>query len=253
MTAQADPYVRVYYRIVDDPKFAEVFDHDARLATWLRLLLLADGTYPAPAPIPFGVSKAALAHLVSVGLVDLEPGNRFRIHGMAGERGTRSEKAADAARKRWRSADAMQPQSGSNAGASGPASDTRMHSAPLLSSPTRSTPLRAESRAPGDDVWATTQVVEQLTDRQFTFGPGNQAFDTLAADVSALGKDRVVAEYRQLRAETDGSPMDAAQLIFGGHKRLFPIPAAPANGRRAAAAKGHQPDMSEVDRAFDQH
>lgn len=101
MTAQQDPYVRVYYRVIDDPKFADVFDDDARLACWLRLLLIADGTYPAPAPIPHGVKRAAFAHLVKVGVIDLEPGNRYRIHGMDAERGARSRRAADAARERW--------------------------------------------------------------------------------------------------------------------------------------------------------
>ncbi len=102
MAAQQDPYVRVYYRVIDDPKFRHVFDDDARLACWLRLLLIADGTYPAPAPIPAGIRRAAFQHLVTVGLVDLEPGHRFRIHGLNNERGTRSERAAEAARERWR-------------------------------------------------------------------------------------------------------------------------------------------------------
>jgi len=102
MTAQQDPYVRVYYRVIDDPKFTDVFDHDDRLACWLRLLLIADGTYPSPAPIPHGIKRGALAHLVTVGIIDLEPGNRYRIHGMKAEREGRSKKAADAAAERWR-------------------------------------------------------------------------------------------------------------------------------------------------------
>ena len=116
MTAQTDPYVRVYYRVIDDPKFRDVFDDDSRLACWLRLLLIADGTYPAPAPIPSGVRRGPLAHLVTAGLVDLEPGNRYRIHGMIGERGGRSQKAADAAAERWRRRNGH---AGDDAGASG--------------------------------------------------------------------------------------------------------------------------------------
>ena len=87
MTAQTDPYVRVYYRVIDDPKFADVFDDDARLACWLRLLLVADGTWPAPAPIPANVKRGPFQHLVKVGLIDIVAGGRYRIHGMDGERG----------------------------------------------------------------------------------------------------------------------------------------------------------------------
>jgi len=98
MTAQVDPYVRVYYRIVDDPKFAEVFDDDAALALWLRLLLQADAMHPSPAALPHGTKKGPLAKLVRAGLIDLGTGYRYRIHGLSAEREQRSEHARTAAR-----------------------------------------------------------------------------------------------------------------------------------------------------------
>src|SRR3990167_5297718 len=98
---QRDPYVRVYYRIIDDPKFEGVYDDDACLATWLRLLLVADGTYPAPAPIPYGIRRKPLDLLVARGIVDLVSGSRFRIHGLTSEREGRSDRARDAALQRW--------------------------------------------------------------------------------------------------------------------------------------------------------
>jgi hypothetical protein len=57
VTGDKDPYVRVYSRIIDDPKFETVYDDDARLACWLRLLILADATWPTPAD-PRGCSPA---------------------------------------------------------------------------------------------------------------------------------------------------------------------------------------------------
>ena len=45
------PFVKVYQSIVDDPMFTRVFDKPV-LAQWLRMLLLADATYPASAPMP---------------------------------------------------------------------------------------------------------------------------------------------------------------------------------------------------------
>jgi hypothetical protein len=141
MTAQTDPYVRVYYRIIDDPKFSSVYDNDAALAAWLRLLLAADAMYPAPATIPRAVRPAALKILADAELIDLLPGDRYRMHGLASERERRRDQASNAARERWDrakgKADAMPEQSDSNAAASGPA----MHSAPLLSEPSISAPL----------------------------------------------------------------------------------------------------------------
>ncbi len=85
------PYSRVYHSIIDDLKFRAVYDDDRRLATWLRLLVAADGSWPASAPIPRRVSRAALAHLVDVGLVDLAPNDRYFVHGLARERADRAQ------------------------------------------------------------------------------------------------------------------------------------------------------------------
>lgn len=138
MTAQADPYVRVYYRIIDeDPKFHGVYDSNDRLATWLRLLLAADAMYPAPATIPHGIHKPSLAFLVSVGLVDLTPGGRYRIHGMEAERASRRDHASNAARIRWASREQSSPDAPSNA----PGNAQSMHSSPIRSAPIQSEPL----------------------------------------------------------------------------------------------------------------
>jgi hypothetical protein len=98
------PYSRIYHSIVDDPKFATIYGDDRKLATWLRLLICADQTYPASAPIPAGTNRSALAALVDVGLVDLGTASRYRIHGLASEREMRSESARNAAAVRWQSA-----------------------------------------------------------------------------------------------------------------------------------------------------
>ena len=97
------PYSRVYHSIVDDAKFATVYDDDRRLATWLRLLIVAEQAYPASAYIPQGTNRSAIRALVDAGLVDLGTGSRFRIHGLASERDMRSESARNAAAVRWHS------------------------------------------------------------------------------------------------------------------------------------------------------
>lgn len=93
------PYSRVYWQIIDDPKFEFVYDSDAHLATWLRLLLVADQAWPASAPIPATCRKASIRVLVDAGLVDLTNGGRYRIHGLDAER-TRRRDAARSGPKR---------------------------------------------------------------------------------------------------------------------------------------------------------
>ncbi len=87
------PYSRIYHSIVDDPKFTAIYDDDRRLATWLRLLIVAEQAHPASAYIPEGTHRGALAALVDCGLVDIGTGRRFRIHGLDAERTRRSDAA----------------------------------------------------------------------------------------------------------------------------------------------------------------
>ncbi len=101
MTGQSNPYARVYYSVIDDPRFAGIYDDDACFAAWVRLLLLADATWPASPPVPARCKPGAFRKLVAAGLVDEMPGHRYRIHGLNKERSNRADAAARAANKRW--------------------------------------------------------------------------------------------------------------------------------------------------------
>jgi len=94
------PYSKVYYSIVDDPQFARVYDTPT-LATWLRMLLLADAMYPASAPI--GRRNPDVKLLIEVGLVVEKSGNRYTMRGLEAERERRSDAARNAAAMRWQS------------------------------------------------------------------------------------------------------------------------------------------------------
>lgn len=102
MSAAKDPYVKVYYRIADDPRFEHVFYDDAALSLWLRMLLLADGSWPASAHLP-ACKPRALKLLTEAGLVEMVGNHRFRIHGMDAEREKTSQHASKASRARWES------------------------------------------------------------------------------------------------------------------------------------------------------
>jgi len=101
------PYSRVYWTVVDDPMFEGIFDTPV-LATWLRMLLMADAMYPASAPI--GRRNSDVRRLVAAGLVIEKPGNRYSMRGLDAERERRSRAGRNAAAMRWqsgRNADAM--------------------------------------------------------------------------------------------------------------------------------------------------
>lgn len=144
MTAQTDPYVRVYYGIMDDPKFADVYPDKAALGTWLTLLIHADALYPAPATLPHGVRIATVEKLVQAGLIDLLSGHRYRVHGLEPEREKRVESARYAADVKYHGvAEAQRLQAERNASAMRAQSVSNADPMPLRAEPLRSSPSRS--------------------------------------------------------------------------------------------------------------
>lgn len=156
-------YCRVYWSIVDDPKFVEVYDSDTALATWLRLLIIADQAWPASASLPASAKRRVVELLVRVGLVDTLPGWRYRIHGLDAERNRRADSARKGAAVRWQS--------------------ERIATAPDVRMPSRAEPSQAENEPsqavatdPADDYWnltgkyPTDKVLGWLDDMAAEFG-----------------------------------------------------------------------------------
>lgn len=99
-------------------------------------------------------------------------------------------------------------------------------------------------------VFDLVELVEKLTDRPFGYTAGSKVWEALAADCRALGCQRVADAYRTVKAEANGTPLDAAGMVYGGHKALYPIPASGPPPTRQPKPKGLQPDPEEVRRAF---
>ena len=97
---------------------------------------------------------------------------------------------------------------------------------------------------PRRDALEAMAAIEDLTGRQFSWPVGSRICDTLVADVADLGLDRVTAEYRAVKVAADGQPIDAAGIVFGAHKRLYRIPAAPP--KAAAASKGMTQPVADI-------
>ena len=83
--SERQPYSRVYWSIIDDPKFATIYDNDHHLAAWLRLLLTHDQAHPSSGHVPAVIQRASLRALCDAGLIDVT-GRRFRVHGLDAER-----------------------------------------------------------------------------------------------------------------------------------------------------------------------
>lgn len=95
------PYSRVYWSVRTDPKFAPVYGDDHHFATWVRLLMLAEGTWPEPADLPARARRGSVKALSDAEIIDLLPGGMYRVHGLDKERNGRSEQARAAVRTRY--------------------------------------------------------------------------------------------------------------------------------------------------------
>lgn len=132
-------YVEVFYDLADE--YPTVYYNDVALATWLRLLMLASGVWPAPAVIPRSASDDALALLVDCGLIQILDGDLYRVRGLDKLRRARRERAQKAATERW------------NASTEASAQAMRTHSERIAQAmPHNSTQLNSTSTPPLSDI-----------------------------------------------------------------------------------------------------
>jgi hypothetical protein len=106
MTKSPNPgeYVRIYMSVIDDERFAGVYDDDHLFATYVRLLMVAEAAWPASGTLPRSARRQYVQALVTHGIVELGAVDRFRIHGLDPERQRRSDHARSAAVNRWSNA-----------------------------------------------------------------------------------------------------------------------------------------------------
>lgn len=96
-----EAYSRLYHRFPSE--FDAVWKDDHALATWTRLLLLADASWPMRPPVPRSVRPKPLAVLVDAGLV-VVTGDCYTIRGLDAERTRRSDAGRSAVEVRWKNA-----------------------------------------------------------------------------------------------------------------------------------------------------
>jgi len=96
----SEAYSRLYHRF--GREFPDVYADDRALAAWVRLLLVADASWPMRPPLPRSVRVKPLNCLVEAGLVILE-GDAYTVRGLDAERTRRSDAGRVGAAKRWQS------------------------------------------------------------------------------------------------------------------------------------------------------
>lgn len=95
-------YIKVKQSLKDE--HPDIFYNDALFATYIRLRLLADASWPASAELPVQARKASVKVLADRGLI-VVTGYSFRVPDIDEERMDRSNAASNAARSRWGNAD----------------------------------------------------------------------------------------------------------------------------------------------------
>jgi hypothetical protein len=105
------PFARIYY--VDlERDYPDVWRDDAALATYVRLLSIADAMWPAIPEVPRSAKAVVVKQLIDAvsrssaspgdgGLVIAVPPYSYRIRGLDAERTARSNAAGIASRIRW--------------------------------------------------------------------------------------------------------------------------------------------------------
>ena len=78
------PYVRIYSSIPRD--YPDVWHDASALGTYVQLLHLADGQYPAPPPLPRRIDERSLGVLVTAGLIRVRDDDTFEVAGLRAER-----------------------------------------------------------------------------------------------------------------------------------------------------------------------
>ena len=96
----SDSYSRLYHRFPSE--FPAIWADDRSFATWTRLLVLADASWPMKPPLPRSVRPKVLAMLQEAGLLIVD-GDNYTVRGLDAERTRRRDAARTGAAKRWQS------------------------------------------------------------------------------------------------------------------------------------------------------
>lgn len=221
-------YVRVYYSIIDDPRFVGIYDDDHHLATWLRLLLVADAMWPAPAPVPAGTRRPSLAALTAAGLIELQGSGRYRIHGLDAERERRAAAGragglASGASRRRSTTDEQPPNDRSTTFPHRVEPDETRRDETRHDAQTRARPREAGPN--GHDQGPEETAYAWLVAHGAGFPEGSGTYVHLVDLARRHGAEAVIEVFESFAA-TATRLMTGRQYVLGAENRLDRIPVA---------------------------
>lgn len=237
--AESD-YSRLYHSVLTDPKFADIYADDRAWATYTRLLMASDASYPSPAPLPRSAGKYAIEKLTTAGVIVVSAGH-YTIPALVKERSVRY--GSGRGRPRYPSDKTPPPEPNRSEAGEEPESG-RSTSEPraggrVSASPSDSLSDSVDRTARDEPEWP---VLSWLASVNATVQPtGNGYHVEVVKLVGRQGAVKVLAAMKSRHAAGDRS---ARQLIYGAANDLEPI------ARQSKPSKGLGPTAEEANRAF---
>ena len=202
-------YARVYFSVIDDPKFREVYRNEAAFGTWVKLLMAADSVWPASCALPRWVKPAPLKLLTDSGIVDVLDSDTYRIRGLDKERKARAAAAAVGGKASGRSRSVEH------------SLNDRSKSVPDASNPTEQSRdehnlAEQDAPAPSNDPWDAPEqdALIWLSRHGCDVRPGNGYHQKLITAVEAHGVNAVVGMFDRLHG-AGVKPGDVKGYLFG--------------------------------------
>lgn len=238
--AESD-YSRLYHSVLTDPKFADIYADDRAWATYTRLLMASDASYPSPAPLPRSAGKYAIEKLATAGIIVVSAGH-YTIPALVKERSARY--GSGRGRPRYPSDKTPPPEPSRSEPGVEPES-IRSTSEPRAGGRVSASSLDSlsdsEQRTARDD--AEWPVLSWLASVGATIQPnGNGYHRDLVMLVERQGAVKVLAAMKARYAAGDRAPR---QLLFGASNALEPIAR-----EQAKPSKGLGPTAEEAENAF---
>jgi hypothetical protein len=244
---QRNPYVKVYYSIVDDERFAGVYKDDRALATWLRLLISADASWPASAPIPRWCKPVSLQKLVSSGLVEVQA-DHYRIHGLDAERDGRHKQVTEAGRIRAQKGQRDTTGRWTIGGDGVPAPDQRPSTggpASQLNSTQLNSAHSAGAREGLPDITPEVQEVGEGITGQGILSAGDKQLTELDRLCGQHGDGALIDAFRRV---ADGETKSWRQLVWDSMKLLEPFASSQDTQDTQKAERSQEAEAADKER-----
>lgn len=237
MPDEPNPYSRLYHRFITE--YPDVYADKPLFGAWASLLMIADGSFPSPAPLPRWVTDAEVDRLVEAGLLTVMPGDTFSIRGLPAERARRAGAAVlggvSRATAAERGPDGRFLPAGDQPGPAGepagvqPGQPAGTSRSSLDEDEKKTRTKRNEDEHPnarvGPDGWVEViRAAESLTGRPYVVpSPHTRMGEQVVDLIERHGAATIIATFDRVAGALD-KPPTIQQLVFGTRDALDRVP-----------------------------